>query len=59
LPWAVNPEEFTIVFLSRFDDAFRGEAPSAESRHNRVVLAPEHDYVRVWLVQVVLEHGEE
>src|SRR5215208_7689086 len=56
---SVNPHELPLILLSRFDYALPGSAPRAEGCHERVVVAPEHDDVRIRLVQVVLEQGEE
>src|SRR5829696_7768252 len=55
----VNPHEFPVIFPSRFDDALPRDTPRAKSRHERVVLAAQHNDVGVRLVQVVLELGEQ
>jgi hypothetical protein len=58
-PGHVNLHELAVILPSRFDDAFPLDTPRAESSHEGVVLAAQHDDVRVRLVKVVLEQGEE
>src|SRR5215218_4459028 len=59
VPGNMNPQDFPVIFPSRFDDALPRDTPRAERRHERVVLAPEQEDVGVRLVQVMLERGEE
>jgi hypothetical protein len=59
LPGHVNLHELAVILPSRIDYALPLDTPRAERSHECVVLAPEHDDVRVRLVKVVLEQGKE
>src|SRR5215217_6350946 len=48
-----------VVLLGGFHDTLPRGSPSAEGGHKRPVLAAQHHYVRVRLVQVVVELGEQ
>ena len=58
LPSPMDPEEFAVIVLSRFDDALPGGALRTEGRHERVVLATQHQDIGIRLVKVVLEYGK-
>jgi hypothetical protein len=47
-----------VVLLGGLDYAFRGCSPRAEGAHEGAVLAAQDHYVRVGLVQVVVELGK-
>src|SRR5215216_4540714 len=47
-----------VVLLSSLDDALSGGPLGAEGGHKRVVLAAQHEDVRVGLVHVVVEFRE-
>ena len=55
----VIPHELPVILPSRFDDALPRSATRAEGSHKRVVLATEDHYVRIRLVEVVVERGKE
>src|SRR5215213_436904 len=55
---SVSPDKLPIILLGSFDDALRGGAPSAEGRNEGAVLAAQDHYVRVRLVEVVVELGK-
>jgi hypothetical protein len=59
MPGTVNLHELAVILPSRIDDAFPLDTRRAESSHECVVLAPEHDDVRVRLVQVVVKTWEQ
>jgi hypothetical protein len=59
MPGTVSLHELLVILPSRFDDAFPRDTPRAESRYECAVLAAQHDDVRVRLVKVVLERGEQ
>jgi len=55
----MNPKEFPIVFLRCIDEALLGDTPGTEDCHKGGVLTPQDHYVRVRLVQVVVELRKE
>jgi hypothetical protein len=59
MPRPVNLHELAVIFPSRIDDAFPRDTLRAESSHEGIVLAPEHNDVRVRLVQVVVKPWEQ
>ena len=59
LPGHVNLHELAVILPSRIDYALPLDTPRAESSHECVVLAPEHDDVRVRLVKVVVKPWEQ
>jgi hypothetical protein len=54
----VHFDQLEVVFLGGLRDAFSHSTPSAEGGHKRAVLAAQCDYVRVRLINVVVELGE-
>ena len=53
------PDQGPVVVLGGLDDALRGESTGAEGRHEGAVLAPQHHYVGVGLLEVVVELGQQ